>query len=78
MKQLNTQLPSFKLFIISRHKTSLQIIIANSIYRKSRSKGIVTALTTVGVTINYHENTQKIIVSIIAVVQPTKQKIYTK
>ena len=38
-----------------KHKTSLQIMKANSIYEKTRSKGIITNLNTAGVTISYTE-----------------------
>ena len=38
-----------------KHKTSLDIMIANSIYGKTRSKSIITSLNTAGVTVSYIE-----------------------
>ena len=38
-----------------KHKTSLQIMMANSIYGKTSSKGIITDLNTARVTISYIE-----------------------
>ena len=60
MKQLNTQLVCHFQIIYhtlkhDSHKTLLQIMMTNSIYRKTHSKGITTDLTTVGITISYLE-----------------------
>ena len=60
MEQLNTQLACHFQIIYYKlthgsHKTPLQIMMTNSIYRKTRSKGIITDLTTAEVTITYRE-----------------------
>lgn len=60
MEQLNTQLAchfqiTYHKLINCRHKTPLHFIIANSIYNKTQSKGIVTDLTTVKITISHKQ-----------------------
>ena len=60
MEQLNTQLAchfqiTYYKLINCRHKTPWHFIIANSIYNKTQSKGIVTDLTTVKITISHKQ-----------------------
>ena len=60
MEQLNTQLAchfqiTYHKLINCRHKTPLHFIIANSIYNKTQSKGIVMDLTTVKITISHKQ-----------------------
>ena len=60
MELLNAQLAchfqfSYYKLTPGRHKTPLHFMMANSVYNKTYSKGIITDLNTIRVTISYRQ-----------------------